>query len=118
MIDQQRGRRTPTGLFLMLPTLAAVPEIGEQARLTRGETLLLDGKTFAQAGKGQEFTVLKRDPGTIFVAYMKEDGSSVALGLPAELPPVEEKKDVTTALRAATVVKERKQSLTGRKKRS
>lgn len=41
-----------------------------------------------------------------------------ALGLPAELPPAEERKDVTTALDAATVVKERKRALTGRKKRA
>jgi hypothetical protein len=39
-----------------------------------------------------------------------------ALGLPAELPPAEEKRDVTTALQAATVVKERKKSVTSRKK--
>ena len=41
-----------------------------------------------------------------------------ALGLQAELPPAEEKKDVTTALEAATVVKDRKETLTSRKKRS
>jgi len=34
------------------------------------------------------------------------------------LPPAEEKKDVTTALEAATVVKDRKETLTSRKKRS
>jgi hypothetical protein len=41
-----------------------------------------------------------------------------ALGLRAELPPAEEKKDVTTALQAATVVKERKEALAGKRKGS
>jgi hypothetical protein len=63
---------------------AAPPEIGEPARLTRGETLLLDGKTFAQASKGQVFTLVKREPGTAYVAFMKEDGSTVAVAVPAE----------------------------------
>jgi hypothetical protein len=39
-----------------------------------------------------------------------------ALGLAAELPPAEEKRDVTTALEAATVVKERHEALTTRRK--
>ena len=41
-----------------------------------------------------------------------------ALGLPAQLPPAEEQRDVVTELEAATVVKERKQTLTGKKKRT
>ena len=53
-------------------------------RLTRGETLMLDGKKFAQASKGQEFTLVKRDPGTAFLAFMKEDGTTVALGVPSD----------------------------------
>jgi rubrerythrin len=39
-----------------------------------------------------------------------------ALGLPAQLPPAEERKDVKTELEAAVVGKERKEALTGRKK--
>jgi hypothetical protein len=35
-----------------------------------------------------------------------------ALGLPAQLPPPEEEKDVKTAIAAATTQKQRKQSLT------
>jgi ferritin-like metal-binding protein YciE len=38
------------------------------------------------------------------------------LGLPAQLPPAEEEQDVTTELEAATVVKERKETLTATKK--
>lgn len=41
-----------------------------------------------------------------------------ALGLPAELPPVEEEQDVETEMEAATVRKERKEGLTGKKKAS
>jgi hypothetical protein len=41
-----------------------------------------------------------------------------ALGLPAQLPPVEEEKDVKSEMEAATVRSERKQKLTGRKKGS
>jgi hypothetical protein len=39
-----------------------------------------------------------------------------ALGLPAQLPPPEEEKDVKSALHAATVDKERKETVTGKKK--
>jgi hypothetical protein len=39
-----------------------------------------------------------------------------ALGLPAQLPPVEEQQDVVTELEAATVVKERKEALSRGKK--
>jgi len=41
-----------------------------------------------------------------------------ALGLPAQLPPVEEEKDVKSEMEAATVRSDRKQKLTGRKKGS
>jgi hypothetical protein len=63
---------------------APAPVVGEPARLIRRETLLLDGKPFAQASKGQEFAVLKRDAATAQVAYMKEDGSTLALTIPAD----------------------------------
>jgi hypothetical protein len=39
-----------------------------------------------------------------------------ALGLPAELPPAEEEEDVETEMEAATVKKERKETLTAKKK--
>jgi hypothetical protein len=64
--------------------IAAAPGVGEPVRLTRGETLLLEGKKFAQASKGQVFTLVKRDPGTAYIAFTKEDGSSVALAVPAD----------------------------------
>jgi hypothetical protein len=38
-----------------------------------------------------------------------------ALGLPAQLPPVEEEKDVKSEMQAAEVRKERKQALAGQK---
>jgi hypothetical protein len=41
-----------------------------------------------------------------------------ALGLPAQLPPVEEKRDVKTEMQAATARKERKETFTARKKGS
>lgn len=63
---------------------AAAPAVGEPARLTRGETLYFQGKKIAQASKGQEFTVLKREPGTVFVAFMDEAGATLAASLPAE----------------------------------
>jgi hypothetical protein len=63
---------------------APAPEVGEPVRLIRGETLMLEGKKFAQASKGQEFTLVKRDPGTAFVAFMKEDGTTVALAIPTD----------------------------------
>jgi hypothetical protein len=39
-----------------------------------------------------------------------------ALGLPAQLPPAEEQRGVVTELEAATVVKDRKETLTANKK--
>jgi hypothetical protein len=81
------------GLVLFVAELGAAPapEVGEPVRLIRGETLMLDGKKVAQASKGQEFTLVKRDPGTAFVAYMKEDGTTVALAVPTDaiesIPP-------------------------------
>ncbi len=57
---------------------------GDVVKLKRGETLMLNGKKFQQAGKGQEFSVLKTDLANVFVSYMKEDGSIVMPTLPAE----------------------------------
>lgn len=57
---------------------------GDVVKLKRGETLMLNGKKFQQASKGQEFSVLKTDLANVFVAYTKEDGSIVAPTLPGE----------------------------------
>lgn len=57
---------------------------GDVVKLKRGETLMLNGKKFQQASKGQEFSVLKTDIANVFVAYMKEDGSIVMPTLPGE----------------------------------
>lgn len=46
--------------------------------------MLQDGKKVAQASKGQVFTLVKRDPGIAHVAFTKEDGSVVAVALPAD----------------------------------
>src|SRR5687768_15643149 len=88
------SRFSITAQFLALAWLASpvaprafaapAPEVGDPVPLSRGETLLLDGKNFAQASKGQVFTLVKRDPGTVHVAFTKEDGSIVALAVPAD----------------------------------
>ena len=57
---------------------------GDMVKLKRGETLMLNGKKFQQAAKGQEFTVVKTDLANVFVAYTNGDGSVVAPSLPAE----------------------------------
>lgn len=82
---------------------AGAPEVGEPAKLTRGETLMHNGKKFAQASKGQEFTVLKRDPGAVFVSYMNEDGTSVAVSVPSdavEAVPAASWEDLLRGMRA------------------
>lgn len=59
---------------------------GDVVRLTRGETLVLDGKNLAGAPKGQEFTLLQLDATkkNAAVEYYKKDGSRVAPVVPAE----------------------------------
>ena len=57
---------------------------GDVVRLNRSETLLFNGEKFLGAPKGQEFTVLKRDPRAVQVAFYQEDGSPIAVTLPAE----------------------------------
>lgn len=59
---------------------------GDTVRLTRSETLMFSGKNFLGAPKGQEFQVLKHDAskGQVFVAFYKEDGTLIAVSLPAE----------------------------------
>lgn len=57
---------------------------GDVVKLKHGETLMLNGKRFQQASKGQEFSVLKTDTANVFVSYTKEDGSVVAATVPAD----------------------------------
>jgi hypothetical protein len=64
--------------------LGAAPQVGELIRLNRGETLMLDGKRLASAAKGQEFTIIKREPGTAYLGYLKEDGKWVSATVPFE----------------------------------
>jgi hypothetical protein len=63
---------------------APAAQVGELVRLTRGETLRFEEKNYAQAAKGQEFTLLKAEPGTVHVGYMKEDGSWIAVTVPSD----------------------------------
>jgi hypothetical protein len=59
---------------------------GELVRVTRGEMLLLDGKNFVGAGKGEEFHVLQQDAarGVVYVPFYKKDGAPVAVTIPAD----------------------------------
>ncbi len=58
---------------------------GDSVRLTRSETLLYEGKNFLGAPKGQEFSVVRSElGGRVSVAYCKEDGSLIAVVLPAD----------------------------------
>ena len=63
-------------------TLAA----GDLVRLTRSEMLLFKGAKVVGAPKGQEFPVLQHDwrRGVVYVPFYKEDGSLVAVTLPAD----------------------------------
>ena len=64
---------------------------GDLVRLSRSETLLFKGENYKPAPKNQEFAVLKYDPAqkVVYVPYYKEDGSAVAVTVPAEaLEPV------------------------------
>ena len=73
-----------TSLRFAAPSQAAGFAPGDCVRLTKGETLLFKGEKFQPAGKGQEFTVLKHDAAQhlVFVSYLKEDASVVAVTLP------------------------------------
>ena len=62
---------------------------GDLVRLTRGEMVVFKGKDLAGAAKGEEFTVLKPEGTLVYVSYYKEDGSLIAVTLPANsLEPV------------------------------
>ena len=69
-------------LALRVHALAFSP--GENVRVTKGEMLLFKGENFQPAAKGQEFTVLKHDTAArrVFVSYLKDDDSLVAVTLP------------------------------------
>ena len=74
--------------LLLYPLLhAAAFSPGESVRVTKGEMLLFKGENFQPAAKGQEFTVLKHDTAAhrVFVSYLKDDDSLVAVSLPAEV---------------------------------
>ena len=60
--------------------------IGDPVRVTHSEMLVFQGKNFSRAAKGQEFTLLKVDASRkqVFVSFLKEDNTLVALSLPAE----------------------------------
>ena len=66
---------------------AAAFSPGENVRVTKGEMLLFKGENFQPAAKGQEFTVLKHDTAArrVFVSYLKDDDSVVAVTLPEEV---------------------------------
>ena len=58
---------------------------GDSVRLTRSETLLYEGKNFLGAPKGQEFSVVRSElGGRVSVAHCKDDGSLIAVVLPAD----------------------------------
>ena len=74
-------------LLLCAQLHAATFPPGESVRVTKGEMLLFKGENFQPAAKGQEFTVLKHDAAThrVFVSYLKDDDSIVAVTLPDEV---------------------------------
>jgi cytochrome c5 len=88
-----RTARLCTLALALLPGLATPPVFaatgfaaGEQVRLTRSETLLFKGANFLGAPKGQEFSVLQTDAakGQVYVSFFKEDGTLIAVTLPAD----------------------------------
>ena len=81
-------RTVLVALFLLaLHSQAAPFSPGEIVRVIKGEMLLFKGENFQPAAKGQEFTVLKCDAAVrrVFVSYLKDDDSLVAVSLPAEV---------------------------------
>lgn len=74
------------GLLFHSSVLAALPafSVGDVVRLTKSETLLFKGENFAPATKGQEFSVLKVEPTQVYVGFVKEDGTLIAVTLPVE----------------------------------
>ncbi len=73
-------------LWPCLGLAAPALTVGEPVRATHSEMLTFQGKNFARAGKGQEFTLLKHDASRkqVFVSFLKEDNTLIAVSLPAE----------------------------------
>jgi len=93
-----------------LKLAAAVFPDGENVRLTRGEMVVFQGKDLAGAAKGQEFTVLKHGTGegVVHVVWYRDDGSRIAVALPAtalELSPPDAWSDL---LRGVGAFRERR----------
>ena len=74
-------------VLLVVRADAATFSSGETVRVTKSEMLLFKGENFQPAAKGQEFTVLKYEAATrrVFVSYLKDDDTLVAVTLPAEV---------------------------------
>ena len=83
---------------------------GELVRLTRSETLKYEGKNFLGAPKGQEFTLLKQDTlmGSAQVAFVKEDGSAIAVSLPADALEASPPTPWTDLLRGAEAFRDQR----------
>ena len=77
---------SPALLLAALTLPAAGFSQGEAVRLTRSETLKFKEKNFLGAPKGQEFRVLKHDTvqKQVFVGFYHEDGTLIAVTLPAD----------------------------------
>ena len=87
-MNSYRSRMKVLLLLALLPLAAAGATFsrGDLVRLTRGETLMKEGKRFVSAAKGQEFTVLQQDGarGSVAVVYVEESGSPISVTLPAD----------------------------------
>lgn len=75
-------------LALLIPTQAAPIAVsfsrGDLVKLTKGETLMFQGKDIFSAPKEEEFMVLKQDAvkGVLYLEFYKDDGSLVAVTAP------------------------------------
>jgi hypothetical protein len=69
-------------LFVTGPLAAYSP--GDLVRTTKKDTLVFMGEPLLGAPKGQEFTVLKHQPGSgvIYLAFIQKEGTVVAVTLP------------------------------------
>jgi hypothetical protein len=75
--------------FTVAAAFSATPAfvVGDPVRVTHSEMLVFQGKNFARAAKGQEFTLLRLDTvkKQAFVSYLKDDGAFIAAMLPTEV---------------------------------
>jgi hypothetical protein len=73
-------------LAMPLAGAALYYQRGETVRLARGEMLMFKGEKFVSGPKGQEFPVLQQDAarGVVYVPFVKEDGSLIAVTVPTE----------------------------------